>query len=55
LLLRLVLAYYDKAVVASRAAGLSVRLNRLLLQISSVQEFLELSLLLPQLLALQAV
>jgi hypothetical protein len=51
---RLVLACYDEAVVALRAAGLPVRLHCLLLQIGSVQELLELSLLLPQLFALQA-
>jgi hypothetical protein len=48
------LASYDKAVVVPDAAGLLVRLHRLLLQIDSVQEFLEPSLLLLQLLALQA-
>jgi hypothetical protein len=52
--MRLVLASYNKAVVAPHAAGLPIGLHHLLLQICSVQEILEPSLLLPQLLALQA-
>jgi hypothetical protein len=49
------LASYDDAVVVLRAARLSVRLHRLLLlQISGIQEFLELSLLLSQVFALQS-
>jgi hypothetical protein len=52
--LRLVLVYYDKAVVTPRAAGLPIRIHRLLLQIGGVQELFETSLLLLQLLALQA-
>jgi hypothetical protein len=51
--MRLVLASCNKAVVALHAAGLPVWLHRLLLQIGGVQEFLELSLFLSQLLALQ--
>jgi hypothetical protein len=50
--LGLVLASYSDAVVVSRAARLSARLHRLLLQISGVQEFMEPGLLLLQIIAL---
>jgi hypothetical protein len=51
--LRLVLASCDDAVVVSCATRLSARLHHLLLQIGGIQEFLKLSLLLPQIIALQ--
>jgi hypothetical protein len=53
--LRLVLAGHDDAVLVSCAARLSARLLRLLLQIGSVQEFLDPGLLLSQVLALQSI
>jgi hypothetical protein len=53
--LRLVLAGHNDTVLVSCAARLSTRLHRLLLQIGSVQEFLDPGLLLPQVLALQSI
>jgi hypothetical protein len=50
--MRLVLAGHDDAVLASCAAFLPMRFHHLLLQIGSIQEFLNPGLLLPQVLAL---
>jgi hypothetical protein len=50
--MRLVLAGHDDAVLASCATRLPMWFHHLLLQIGSVQEFLNLALLLPQVLAL---
>jgi hypothetical protein len=53
--LRLVLASHDDAVLISRSACFSARLHHLLLQIGCIQEFLDPGMLLPQVLALQAI